>query len=155
LIYRNINPRHAFAEFGKFNKARHHCHLYIDLKLRETFLNPRPATEPYLSNAEIESRVSPLFTPITMPTCHYLHGRQMCTADFRTWVRDFYAPEAATDYESQYESEADRDDRLGEYTLNFNSSQQPAGAYTPGRNFPGSDASGFGPNYPQSSPTRQ
>src|SRR4051794_2748890 len=114
-MFSNINPRHTYAELGRFNKARHHCHLYIDMILREQFLTPKPATEPNFTNAAINQRLAALFNPTTTPTCQYLHRMKVCDVDFRTWVRDFYDPAANSDYESQYETEEDRQDRLGEY----------------------------------------
>jgi len=114
-------------------------------------MTPKPATEPNLTNAEIEKNLAKLFNNTTMPTCHKLHHLKMCDVDFRAWVRDFYDPDSASDYESQYETEEDRGDRLGEYRLTYEGDD--SGAWTPGRVF--DPNSSFGPNFPSSPPRRQ
>lgn len=78
-----------------------------------------------------------------MPTCDKLHHSKMCDADVRNWLRDFYDPDANSDYESQYETEDDRQDRLGEVVMHFSSDNERA--YLPGQHF----SSDFGPNYPR------
>jgi len=112
--------------------------------LREQFLTPKPATEPNFTNTEINQRLGVLFNAATTPTCHKLHRMKPCDVDFRTWVRDFYDPDAQSGYESQYETEEDRQDRLGEYRLNYSDN---SGAFSPGHGF--DPNSSFGPNYPQ------
>lgn len=96
---------------GRYNKARHHCHLYIDLTLREQYIHGEPPVEPDLTNAEIARRVS-VFNAVTMPTCHKLHRSQMCSVDYRCWQRDFFDRAAEDNYESEYETEDDAEHRL-------------------------------------------
>jgi hypothetical protein len=141
ISFRNINPRHTYAEPGRYNKARHHCHLYIDVILRETFMNPAPPVEPNVTNQQITDRMNKLFNTTTMPTCHKLHYYKMCDVDWRSWVRDFYDTDAADDYESQYETENDMLARLGELPPSSDGD-----TYLPGQAFP---SSSMGPNYPR------
>lgn len=131
---RNINPRHTFAEMARFNKARQHCHLYIDMTLRKLYIHGKPPVEPNLTNADIQQRVS-IFNPTTMPTCHILHGARMCSVDYRCWQRDFFDRHAQDNYESEYETEDDAERRLS------------GGDDDPGSSF-GHPGSSFGPNYP-------
>lgn len=144
---RNINPRHAFAEPDAYNKARHHCHLYIQVTLANHFL-PNKLPHPNNITVAFLADVKAQFTKEKMPTCDVLHGRQMCSVDFNAWLRDQQAPElAANNYSSEYESEADMMDRLTEVELpgypsearRFDSSQPQYGAHP---------SSGFGENYP-------
>lgn len=102
-------------------------------------MTPRPANEPNLTNAQIAPRVN-IFNAQTMPTCAKLHGSKMCDVDWRLWARDFYDRDAESDYESQYETEAEARQRLGEDGTDYDSASR---TYPPGD--PGSS---FGPNYP-------
>ncbi len=107
--------------------------------LRERYMTPKPATEPNLTNAQIEQRLL-IFNPITMPTCDKLHHSKMCDVDWRCWARDFYDQDADSDYESQYETETDMNQRLGD--TEYDSEDRGYGA---GQGF--APSSSMGPNY--------
>lgn len=67
-----------------------------------------------------------------MPTCADLHRMKMCSVDFYTWLSD-YKDDAEAEYSTQYETEAEAEERLGEGDF----------ATTPGS---------WGGNYPSSIP---